>query len=166
MDLRVGLVGALDLGQHGLADLDGVGVGLLADRDPDPALSVDPHDPTQLLIGVADLADLSHGDCGALADGHDGVADLVEVRELGGRPEGDLEAALLDLARREVEVGVPERVEDRVEGEPQGSDPARIELDPDLALVATPHVYLGHTRDAGEAVTDLLVDELGQFDRV
>ena len=71
-----------------------------------PRLAVDAHDAGQLLVGVPDVGDLAQGDRGAVAAVDDRVADLVEVGELGRGAQGDLVAALLDLAGRQIEVGV------------------------------------------------------------
>ncbi len=162
-DLRKGLVDRVDLGQHPSGYLDGVRVGLLPDRHPDAASAVHAHDPGEFLVGVGDPGDLAERHRGAVALEDDRIADLIEIGELGRRAKRDLVSSLFDLSRGQVEIGVADRHEHPVEGKLQGVDPVRVKLDPDLAVVPSPDVDLGHSRDVGEPVSDLVLDQLGEL---
>jgi hypothetical protein len=161
--LRKGFVGLFDLGEHPPGDLDSVGIGLLPDGHANAAFPVYADDARKLFIGVRDAGDLAERNRRPFPFHDDRVPDLIEIRELGRRAEGYFVAPLFDLARGQVEVGVADRLEHPVEGQSQGIDPVGVQFDPDLPVEAPPKVDLGNTRDVGEAVANLVLDQLREF---
>jgi len=154
-----------DFGQHRLGHLDRVGLGLFADGHPQAALAIDPDDAGQFLVGVLDVGDLAQGGHRAVAVEDDHVADLIQILKFSRRPQGDLVAALLDAAGRQVEIGIADGLDHAVERQAQGLDPVGVEFNADLAVESAPQVYLGHARHARKPVADLVFDQFGELER-
>ena len=161
-----GLVDGLDLFQDAAGDFHRVGIGLFADPDIESALAVDAHDARLLLVGVPYVGDLAQPNGGTLPLTDDRVANLVQAGEFGRRPQGDLVASLLDLAGRQVEVGVLDGIDDLIQGQTGGLDALGVQFDANLPVVAPEEVHLGHARDAGKAVADLVFDQFGHLHRI
>ena len=87
---------------------------------------------------------------GTVALDDDGVSNLIEVDKRGRGAQHDLVSSLFDLARRKIEVGVPNGLEDSVQGKAYRHDQVRIQFDPDLALPARAGISSdGSTPDSG-----------------
>ena len=160
------MVDGRDFGQDTTGDFHRVRIGLFADPHIEPAFAVDADDTRLLLVGVPDVGDLAQPHGGPVALHDDRVPDLVQFGELGRSAQGDLVASLFDFARRQVEVGVADGVDDLIKRQAGGLDPLGIQFDPHFAVEAPPEIDLGHPRDAGKSVANLVFDQLRHFDRI
>ncbi len=165
-DLGHGGIDGIDFFEDAVRHLHGIGLGLFPDRHPDTGFAVDPDDPGQLFIGVVDPGHLSQGHGGAVLAGHHGVPDLVQVTELGRGPQLNLVPPLFQFAGRLVQVGLPDRADDLIQGQSQRHDPVRVQFDADFPVVPAPYVHLCHARDPGKPVPDLVFNEPGQVHRI
>ena len=95
-----------------LADIDGVGIGLLLNQNPHRRLSVEAADVDGLLDRVLNLRNVAQADIPALSPSDDQVTQFVEALEAAGDPDDELSVDVLDLPCREVQVSGIDRLND------------------------------------------------------
>ena len=111
--LGLGFIGvAVDPVADPLGDLDDVGVGLLEDLDLDALGLADAGDDLAVRHIAPHVGDVGQTHDGAAGPGNDELAELVQGAEFTHGPDQVFEAAIVELAAGEVDVFLPQAVDD------------------------------------------------------
>ena len=146
-----------------LADIDGVGIGLLLNQNPHRRLPVEAADVDGLLDRVLNLRNVAQADIPALSPSDDQVTQFVEALEAAGDPDDELSVDVLDLPCREVQVSGIDRLNDLQERKVVGAELLFVQVDPDLPLLLPDQGDLTYPSDLGEGGSNGVFEKLGEF---
>ena len=116
------------------ADLDGVGVAFLEDRDLDALAAVNAGDEVALAMAAEDATDVLELDRRAVNLADDDFADLVDALEFVEGPDEELGFAVLEHSAGQVDVFRGEAVGDLADGDAEVGQALGFDLDLDLFL--------------------------------
>jgi hypothetical protein len=150
---------------HLIHDRDDVAAGLLAHTDAHARLAVEAGDDADVLGPVLDAAHVAQVDGRAVSTRHDQTRELLDVAELGDRPDAVLHRFALDETAGALHVLPSQRGQHVAGGEAAGAELVAVEPDPDVAVASTEERDPRDLRDGLEDRLDLPSDVLAGVDR-
>ncbi len=141
----------------------GVGVALFVDRQLHRLDAVEAGDDLALPVGADDLGHIADGDVAAVLAQQHGLADVVEIAELVAGAHQVAGLGLIEAAAGLVEVLGEEPGVDLVDREAEQGEPALVDADLDLFLVAAVDLDGGDALGGLEVLLDELLGDIAQL---